>query len=437
LDALLEFLVIALRTVVSFAFVIGFIATIHEFGHFIIAKLCGVRVDEFSLGVGKALMTRKYGDTEYNLRWIPILAYVRPAGMDPEEEFEPGNEPGERSFQAKNFWAKQAILLGGSLFNFLGAMGIITGVLFFRGTPVSTIRVGSVIDGSPAQAAGVMDGDIFLRFDSQPDISDYNAGVAYINAHPGVPVQVHLARPRTAEVTVEEGFLQNEKAVELLTLPVTPRDNGSGRGLMGIRVEAFYLPGRAPIRVPFGTALERGVGRTMTGIRLVFSGMVNLITRSIGKMEVPKEVGGPVQIIHIISKESKYGVQNLLFLTAQLSVSIGVFNLLPVPALDGGRMLLLLIATLAGWVAEKLGRESPEQSLLLNRMEEWLHVLGFLFLISVMILVTWKDVREIFWGGSKAAPAPTEAPKVPGKGEPVPPSDTSPEAAAPPEAQAP
>lgn len=413
MDVLLEYLTGGLRTVAAFGFVIGFIATIHEFGHYIIAKLCGVRVDEFSLGVGRALWTRKIGDTEYNLRWIPVLAYVRPAGMDPEEEFEPGNEPGERSFQAKSFWAKQAILLGGSLFNFLGAIGIITGVLWLRGTPVSTIRVGGVLDGRPAQLAGIREGDIFLRFDEETEIVDTNRGVDYIAARPGKTIQIHLARPRGKEVVADEGLLQDLERVEHLTLAVTPEDNGTGRGLIGIRVQSFYLPGRDPIPVPFGPALERAGRRTMQGVVQIFSGMLNLIYRSVGSLEVPKEVGGPVQIIHIISKESKYGIQNVLFLTASLSVSIGVFNLLPIPALDGGRMLLLLIATLAAWVAEKTGRESPEQTLLLNRMEEWLHVLGFLFLIAIMILVTWKDVGEIIWGSS---PPPTSVPKKPGAG---------------------
>lgn len=394
METLIHYLEVAVRTVISFGFAIGFIATIHEFGHYIIAKMCGVRVDEFSLGVGKALWTRKVGDTEYNLRAIPVLAYVRPAGMDPEEEFELGNDPGERSFQAKSFWAKQAILIGGSLFNFLGAIAIVTGVYWLSGPPVTTIRVGAVLEGKAAARTGVKTNDIFVAFDGVP-LRDYEDAVEYINARPGKPIRVHINRPRGE--ALEGNWIDDPALVEVLELEVTPEDvNGDGRGLMGIQVGAIEVPGIEPVRMPFGKALGRAGSRVADNVSQLFRGLIGMFRRMVTRMEVPKEVGGPVQIIHIISKQSAFGLLPILMLTASLSISIGVFNLLPIPALDGGRMLLLLVATLAGWVARLRGVESPEDSMLGNRLEEWIHVVGFLFLIGLLVLVTLKDFWEIF-----------------------------------------
>lgn len=409
MDWLLEIVTMGLRGAVSFGFAIGFIATIHEFGHYIIAVMCGVRVDEFSLGVGPALLTRRVGDTEYNLRAIPILAYVRPAGMDPEEEFEEGEDPGERSFQAKGFFAKQAILLGGSLFNFLGTLLIFTGILFFHGQDASTIRVNAVVDKSPAHAGGVLTGDVFLEFDGNP-ISNTNDAIDYIGARAGQTLQIRLARPTRKKLT--QDFHSDPAQHEIVTLEVVPEDNGAG-GKIGVGVDAWLLNERPPTKMPFGAALSMAKDQTLRHIEQVFVGTLGMFKSALQKFTVPKGVGGPLQIAHVITKQSAFGIQRILILTASLSVSIGVFNLLPFPGLDGGRMFFLVLGPMIAALCRLFGRSAEDSQALVQAVEEWAHIIGILMLLGLMVLVTFKDAFQIFSPDPPPPPAAT-APATPG-----------------------
>lgn len=405
---------------VSVCLVIGFVATIHEFGHYLIARLCGVRVDEFSLGAGPILVTKTVGDTTYNLRAIPILAFVRPAGMDPEEEFTPENDPGERSYEAKGFWAKQAILIGGSLFNFLGAIFLVTSSLVFLGRQATTIKIGGVSEESPAAKAGLRAGDVFTHFDGE-EIEDQLSAIRYINNRAGKAIQVRLRRPR-AEAP-DPGWFQAQESFESLEIPVIPQASESdGKGRMGIAVQAFPLDEKPRVSVPPLEALKSSCSNTVSGVRQLFSMMLGLFKKIFGSLEVPKEVGGPVQIIHMISKQTHHGIEHLIYITAQISISIGVFNLMPIPGLDGGRMLLLVVATFAMYLAPLMGRKPDEVEEQVTNAFEWVNLIGILFLLGMIVTVTFKDVSRIVSGPAQPAAAESEAqPDAPK--DPLPPAE--------------
>ncbi len=389
----------AVRTGFWFGLCVGFIAFIHEFGHFSIAKLCGVRVDEFSLGFGKLLWGRKVGETEYSLRLLPFIAYVRPAGMDPEEEYPPGEDPGERGFQAKGFWAKQAILVGGPLFNFLATMAILTGIFWCLGVPKTTIKVGGVLEGRPAMEAGILKGDVVTHMDGVM-VEDRDAAIEYIAARNGKPIRFRLRRAGG-----ESG--SEPTSVELSVVPVA----GPGEpARIGIQADVAILEEMGRATLPLGESIRRAGTTTAGYVIKIYSATVGIILQAMGRMEVPKEVSGPVRIVAVISKESKTGLENMLFFTAGLSLSIGVFNLLPVPALDGGRMLLLLVALLGTWAGRLFEREDLADGSLVARVEGYVNALGFLFLIGLMLAVTFKDVRELVAPAPPPSTAPATAP---------------------------
>lgn len=396
LEGLLGTLAGYARDLITVLAVIGSIAFIHELGHYLVAKLCGVRVDEFSLGIGRALWTRKWGETEYNLRVFPFAAYVRPAGMDPEEEFEAGQHPGERSFQAKGFWAKQAILFGGPLANFVGTMLLLVAIYWWIGIPPTNVLVKDVMKGGPAELAGIRAGDVLTHFDGV-EIKDRDAAVAQIFASPERSIRMRVQRK-------VEG-----REPSVFEVPVVPVLDGGG-GRIRIVVGSNLLLGER-VRMPFMESVAQASHQTWTFATTIYGMTVGLLARSFGRMEIPKEVGGPIKIISEVIETSRSGLENVLYMTAQLSLSIGVFNLLPFPALDGGRMLLLFILVLADGVAGLLRRPPVSESDTGRRIEEGLHVAGFLFLILLMVAVSWKDLREKIWSD---APGPVPpAPAVP------------------------
>lgn len=416
MEALLSTLLDWLRTGLAFGLIVGFIAFIHEFGHYFVAKLCGVRVDEFSLGIGKALWTRQIGETEYNLRVLPFIAYVRPAGMDPEEEYEEGDDPGERSFQAKGFWAKQAILLGGPVANFLGTMVLLMGLFYFQGLTPSVMYVSRPQAGSPAELAGIQPNDLIVQLDDWV-CDDFSNSIQFIADRADKVIAVRVLRPTESPPDVENLESWTSHTYQVKASPA---------GKLGVAVQSFKMPGDT--RYPgFGEAAQLATTKTLGFVVQLYQATIGVIFRSATQMKVPAEVSGPVKIVAVISETSKMGLEANLWMTAQLSVSIGVFNLVPFPALDGGRMLILIVTAVFGFFCRLAGRGDVAESDTARQVEEWVHVLGFFLLIGLLIAVTWKDIREVIWGPPKR-PAATEAPKAPGGSAPAGAATTAPAA---------
>lgn len=467
----------------AFIVMIALIAFVHEMGHFLIAKLCGVKVYEFALGFGHKIWSRTWGETEYSLRWLPLGAFVRPAGMNPDEDEAEGENLEElkgRSFAEKNFFAKQAILAAGAGGNMVFAAAVFAGVFFGSGIQNSNIEIKEAIADRPAAQAGLKGGDIIAAIDGNP-VTDHQAGINYIYSHPGTSIRIEVQRFEerpsvtlsgpdpglTGELVVMAGGVRLEvlgvepgKAADKagiaagmlistiggkalgevasaqeaidrlrqgpapigvlaprrLTFDVVPAPQADGRGLIGITSLPHAYGAR--IAVPLGEAIARGTKRTADGVVMIYRQALVLLWTSLGKMEVPKEVGGPLKIASEIARGVDLGLVYLLHLTAFLSLAIGVFNLLPIPALDGGRMFVLAVKTVLELGHRLVQPKAESHEVLGPRGEEVLHFMGFVFLLFVLVVVSFKDVREM--SGSSDVPAPTPAAATPTTTAPAP-----------------
>lgn len=377
-----------LKTLVAAVVIIGLIASAHEFGHFLASKVVGVRVDEFSLGLGSTkLLAKTWGETEYSVRPIPLGAFVRPAGMDPGEEYEPGNDPGERSFARKGLLGKLLILAGGSLANILLTVVIASGLFWVHGDRSTSILVEKVVRDKPAALAGIRADDVITAVNGTL-VTHYLTGIDLIGAHPRERIVLTVRRPTDATATPPR--------FATLEIPVVPEATEDNVGRIGILVKPFALDD-VVVPLSFTAAVVKGTETTVGYVFRIYELTLSMFQRAFRRMEVPEQIGGPIKIFGAIDSAvgEKADVTDVLQLTASLSVSIGVFNLLPIPALDGGRILVLLL----GWVLQ-LGymvvrRRRPDRDLIPQGAEETVHLLGFAFLLLLLLVVSYKDLGDL------------------------------------------
>lgn len=407
----------AALTAVYFLVVITMIATIHEFGHYIVCKILGVRVDEFSIGFGKLLFGRKWGETEYNLRAWPIAAYVRPAGMDPsEEEMDGYVDPGERSFNKKNSLVKYAILLGGSAFNIISTMVFLAMLFMYVGEGDTAVYVKDVAPNGPAYNAGIRSEDLIVGMDGEP-IKDADHAIRSIKARPGKPIPVTVKRTDPAT--------KAESNVELVLTP----ESDDGQGRIGITYTA-KVDEKTFRQLALYPALQKAREKTWEYVQISYTTALKMFTKSFGKREIPKDVGGPVSIVGAVGSKVKQGmtIQGFLEILAMLSLAIGVFNLLPIPALDGGRILVLFVRDVIDLAYMLVFWKEPDESLFSHKMEELLHFVGICLLLLLLLVITYKDIKVLIFGqeqqklptysaspspGASPSPAPLKLPEIP------------------------
>ena len=376
------------QTAVTVLAMIAIIATVHEFGHYLLAKIVGVRVDEFAIGMGsKKLWKKQIGETEYSIRPIPLGAFVKPAGMDPDEEFDPDDDPGERSFNNKSLPAKLAILFGGPVANVILTIILSTAIFFFVGDRTSTIKVDKIIKDKPAAVAGIRSGDIILTINGK-EIKNYMDGITLIGEFPNRSILLEISRPYEVDGS-------DEPVYKTITIPVTPEPNDDGVGKIGIMAQMHYSQDEY-IPVPFVKALMMGVNQTVVYGYKTYEAALGMFKRIFTKFDMPAQIGGPVKIASTIGDAMEGGFDIVTFVSfvSWLSLSIGVFNLIPIPALDGGRILLLLISYALSLIYRVIGREVPEEGIISSNIEELIHVAGFIFLILLFIAITGKDIKE-------------------------------------------
>jgi regulator of sigma E protease len=347
----------------SIIFVFGLLVMIHEFGHFIVARLNGIKVLEFAFGFGPKIVGYKGKETEYNLRVVPLGGFVRLYGMDPEV-----NEDGEqviapshdsRSFMNKKVWQRMAVIAAGAIMNFVLAIVLFVLVFAYFGIPTAANGniIGSLVEGKPAAQAGIQIGAKILAVDGVAT-PEWNKLVDVIHSKPNQKVAL----------TVEQGGKQ-----ETFTLQ-TEKDEQTGYGMVGIAPEVIYQ------KTSLIDSIKYGWQQTVDLTKLIIVTLAKMIT---GKTQA--ELGGPVAIAQVIGEGAEQGWANLLSLTGMLSVQLGLLNLFPIPALDGSRLVFLLIEGLRGKPI------APER-------ENFIHFIGFVLLFALMIAVTYQDVVKLFVG---------------------------------------
>jgi len=348
-------------TTLAIVFVFGSMVMIHELGHYMVAKWIGVKVIEFSFGFGPKLVGYQGKDTLYALRLIPLGGFVKLHGMDAEVDangkavIAPTHD--SQSFMNKPVWQRMSVIVAGPIMNFVLAIILFVGVFAFLGipSPGNTNMIGSLVPGKPAATSGIQPGDKILAINGVPTL-DWT----------GLTEAIHAKPDQVLSLTVERG--QGKQIISVKT----EKDAPTGHGMIGIAPEIIYSHASIIQSTRFG--LER----TLDFTKFIMVTLVQMVT---GK--IPADVGGPVMIAQVIGEGAQQGLANLLSLTGVLSIQLGLINLFPIPALDGSRLIFLLIEGVRGKPL------NPEK-------ENMIHLVGFVLLMALMLAVTYKDVLRLF-----------------------------------------
>ncbi|MBN2360213.1 MAG: site-2 protease family protein [Deltaproteobacteria bacterium] len=334
---------------------VGVLIAVHEFGHYLVARVVGMRVIRYSIGFGPPLLIWKHADIEYALSAIPLGGYVHVFGMSPAE---PGAAEDPRSYQRRPRWARALVCLAGPIFSYgLGVLGYFT--FFFVGQTAQerVYEVAEVLPGTAAEEAGLQVGDqIGLLNDHLPRSSD-DFG-AYIDQHKG-----------------EELVLVIDRKGELMKVTAQLPPESTDKGLLGIRYAERI--NQVPVDTSLPEAIKAGFVTSYRQSLLVLSALGRLFTKP---SEV--EVGGVPAIVNELKKSADRGLLDFIWLLAGLTVMFGLLNLLPVPALDGSKVLLLGVEGLTG-------RDLPA------RFQLVFHGVGFLLLLGLMVIVSISDVFKM------------------------------------------
>jgi regulator of sigma E protease len=319
---------------------------VHEAGHYLAARRFGMRVERFSIGFGPVLLAFRRGETEFAISALPLGGYVKISGMAPGEDADPGDR-GLFSNQAA--WRRFLVILAGPFMNYLAAVLVAWGLLATLGlrAPDPAARIGALAPGMPAEAAGLRSGDRVASVAGTP-VETWEELVRELQRHPGEEI--------TLEVVRGEGA-----SAERLALAVTPRDDG-GVGRVGVG------RGAVVVREGPGTALVEGIRRTNTNAALQLGAFTSLFSKR-------QQVEGPVGIARGLVRGAREGAEPFLSLVWTISVALAILNLLPVPALDGGRLVFL-------------GYEMVTRRKVNERVEGFLHFAGFVLLLGLILAVT-------------------------------------------------
>jgi len=344
-------------TIIAFIFVFSILIFFHEFGHFIAAKASGVRVYKFAFGFGPRILGFTKNQTEYVICLIPLGGYVKMAGEMGQESVKETSEevPEEQRFDKKSLLIRALIVALGPFMNIVTAVVIFSFIFFINGIPVITSSVSTVIENGPAEQADIFSGDKIIAINSIK-MEDPKRIANIINESSGEELQITLDR---------EG--------EIIDVFVIPEyDDNYKKGLIGITFEISVE------KINIFSAFSKGLIATGNIIKLIFSNTIEMIT---GK--VPIEIAGPLGIAQMTGEAAKLGFLNLLYFTAILSIFIGLFNLLPIPILDGGHIIILAIEKLRG---------KPLEAEKIN----FVYLIGISLMIIIFIIATYKDILRVF-----------------------------------------
>ena len=336
-------------TILAAIFVFGVLVTVHEFGHFITAKMTGMRVDEVAIGFGPKIYQQKDGETLYSLRAIPLGGYNKIAGMDPDDPVEPN------AFNSKPIPARMLVILAGALMNFILPIILFSGIFMVEGRLqlVNEPVLGTVVDEMAAARAGLKAGDRIVTIDGK-------------NVETWTDVVLNLRKAGTEEVT-----LTAERNGVLQTYKMTPMfDKDAGRPLIGVS------PKFSKESLGFFGSIKEGFIYTKNiGLSMV-SGLYRIVSGN-----APADVAGPIGVAQMAGQVAEKGLLPLMNFVAFLSINLGVINLLPLPALDGGHFVLLLLEALRG---KPLGGKAMTN----------IQMVGVALILALTVFSTFKDITR-------------------------------------------
>ncbi|MBQ7953342.1 MAG: RIP metalloprotease RseP [Clostridia bacterium] len=319
---------------------------VHEFGHFITAKLCGVTVNEFAIGMGPAIFKKEYKGTLYSLRLIPIGGYCAMEGEDDESE-----DAG--AFSNKKPWQRLVILVSGALMNLLLGFILMCIIMFSSNSNyVNVPKVQEVVAESAAEEAGLQPGDKITKING--------AGIETYTE-----LKFELSRYKGGSIDVE--YVRNGEKNKVY---ITPNQGEDGMYYIGFASKVEPLN--------FGGRLYHAWHYSLFYGKAILVSLFDLVTGNVG-MEA---MSGPVGIVSEIGKSAQMGWESLFGLAALITINLGIFNLLPLPALDGGRVFFVLVEIITR-------RKIPANK------EGFIHFIGFALLILLMVFATWQDIVRL------------------------------------------
>ena len=345
----------ALTTIVAFFFVLAIVVIAHELGHFATAKACGVRVDEFGIGFPPRIIALKYGETEYSLNWVPLGGFTKMAGEE---------DPNiERSLASKSIGKRLLVLSAGSIMNFILPFLLLTMAFMIPHDIVTgSVSVVEVVANSPAETAGIQAGDKILEINDKSinntaDISRY--------------IQMNLGNEMTILLERSDGSKD--------TVTVVPRWNPpAGDGSVGFSIRTDNAAIEKRSYNPW-VAFQKGATEAFETMVLFKNGILSMFIGT----STTADLVGPVGIAQITGQVAQAGISPLLEWTAFFSLNLAIINLLPLPALDGGRIIFVLLE----WI--RRGKKVAPET------EGKIHFLGFALLIMLMVAITFQDIGRI------------------------------------------
>lgn len=341
-----------------FILILGFIVLVHEFGHFIFAKMNGVYVYEFAIGMGPKLFSKKGKETEYSIRAIPIGGFCQLAGEDVGED-DLQKVPKKRRLQSKTAFQRFLIMFFGAGNNFISAILIIFIIgLFFGSTSMKPV-ITTTEKGYPAYKAGISAGDVVKEINGHK--------ISYVD-----DITLYLAvsdptKNTTVKVEKENGSIETYKFK-----PMKVKENGQEVYRYGIGMKQEKQHGFVNALVYTGKKTASIFKQMAITVGYLFTGGIKL-----------SQLSGPVGIYSVVGEQSKSGIASILYLVAFLSINVGFINLLPLPAFDGGHILFIIIEKIKGSPVD------PE-------LEGKIHTVGLMLLMLLMVVVTINDILRLF-----------------------------------------
>lgn len=343
---------------------LGILITVHEFGHFASARLCGIPVKEFSIGFGPKIVQwkSKKHETVFSIRPIPLGGFCMFYGDTDDDPDGTVMKDDPRNYNNAAVWKRMISVFSGPLMNFVLAFVVAVGFMAAYGLVVGSPLIASVVEGQPAQIAGLQAGDEFVSVRGQDMtdavVTDVSAAIGDVSG--GEEVQLTIRR--------------DGEEMDFTILPVY--DTAEERYMIGITIQQGYrdLPGSMVIPAAWNVCVQASTA----------------ILDALGKMVTTGEgldqTSGPVGVVQLVAEQTRQGgLEVFLYLLIIISINLGLMNLLPIPGLDGSRLIFMLI--------EAVRRKPVEQ-----KIEAMIHLGGYILLFGLMIYFTFKDVLRIFQG---------------------------------------
>jgi regulator of sigma E protease len=364
-------------SIITFLFVLFVLVLVHELGHFAIAKWTGMRVDEFGIGFPPKLFGIRRGETEYTLNLFPIGGFVKIYGEDALVDTDGGTgvDAKGRSFTSKSKWAQSAVLVAGITMNIIFAwilitlafgLGVKSSVTEQDATDTAVLAITGVLPGSPAERASLTAGTVVQEVRAGDDTLATLTPSAFSSF-----IETHADTPVTVSYTL---------GGEMRAVQITPESreiDGTTRPAIGVALTLIDTVSRS-----FTESVVDASVYTVRALRDITLGIGTLLVDTVRMRADFSQVAGPVGIVGLVDEASSYGLTSLLMFTAFISLNLAVINILPFPALDGGRLLFVAIEAVKG---------SPIKATYVGV----LNTIGFFLLILLMVLVTWNDIAKL------------------------------------------